>query len=89
MYLDLISKLPIAEKVADLMDKKTTLKNGPLEPKTISGQVEFRDVTFTYPSRPGQKVIRNMDLVLQPGKVTAVVGDSGAGKSTLTNLLMR
>merc|ERR1719318_603525 len=89
MYLDLISKLPIAEKVADLMDKKTTLKNGPLQPKTISGRVEFRDVTFTYPSRPGQKVIRNMDLVLQPGKVTAVVGDSGAGKSTLTNLLMR
>ena len=85
MYLDLISKLPIVEKVSDLrMDKKTTLKNGPLQPNTISGRVEFKDVTFTYPSRPGQTVIRSMDLVLQPGKVTAVVGDSGAGKSTLT-----
>ena len=89
MYLDIISELPIAEKVADLMEKKTALQNGPLCPETLSGQVEFRDVTFTYPSRPGQVVIRNMDLVLQPGKVTAVVGDSGAGKSTLTNLLMR
>eukprot|EP00092_Neocalanus_flemingeri_P021059 GFUD01022817.1.p1 GENE.GFUD01022817.1~~GFUD01022817.1.p1 ORF type:complete len:634 (-),score=129.21 GFUD01022817.1:347-1978(-) len=88
-YLDLLSQLPIAEKVADLMEKKSTMKSGPLQPDTISGQVEFRDVSFTYPSRPGQQVIKNMSMVLQPGKVTAVVGDSGAGKSTLTNLLMR
>ena len=71
------------------MEKKSTLKSGPLQPKSISGQVEFRDVSFTYPSRPGQIVIKNMNLVLQAGKVTAVVGDSGAGKSTLASLLMR
>ena len=51
--------------------------------------MEFRDVTFTYPSRPGHPVIKELSLSLSPGKVTAVVGDSGAGKSTLTNLLMR
>ena len=89
MYLDIISQLPTAEKVADLMEKKTELANGPVELETLSGHVEFRDVTFSYPSRPGHQVLRNMNLVLQPGKVTAVVGDSGAGKSTLTNLLMR
>jgi len=89
LYLDLVSQLPTAEKVADLMEKKSTLKSGPLQPKSISGQVEFRDVSFTYPSRPGQIVIKNMNLVLQAGKVTAVVGDSGAGKSTLASLLMR
>ena len=71
------------------MEKKSTMKSGPLQPDTISGEVEFRNVSFTYPSRPGQMVIKNMSMVLQPGKVTAVVGDSGAGKSTLTNLLMR
>ena len=89
MYLDIISQLPTAEKVADLMEKKTELANGPVKLETLSGHVEFRDVTFSYPSRPGHQVLRNMNLVLQPGKVTAVVGDSGAGKSTLTNLLMR
>lgn len=51
--------------------------------------VEFREVTFTYPSRPGHPVIKELSLSLSPGKVTAVVGDSGAGKSTLTSLLMR
>ena len=88
-YKDLISQIPIAERVSLLMDKKPTLKDGPLEPASLSGKIEFKDVSFTYPSRPGQEVIKNLNLVLQPGKVTAVVGDSGAGKSTLTNLLMR
>ena len=89
MYLDIISQLPTAEKVADLMEKKSALTDGPVKLETLSGHVEFRDVTFSYPSRPGHQVLRSMNLVLQPGKVTAVVGDSGAGKSTLTNLLMR
>ena len=71
------------------MEKKTIMKNGPLEPAKLEGKVEFKNVNFTYPSRPGQQVLKNMNLVLQPGKVTAVVGDSGAGKSTLTSLLMR
>ena len=81
--------LPVAERVTELMEKKTTLKNGSIQPKSLTGLVEFKNVSFTYPSRPGHKVIQSMDLKLKPGKVTAVVGDSGAGKSTLTNLLMR
>merc|ERR1719499_804710 len=88
-YLDIVNVLPVAERVTELMEKKTTLKNGSIKPKSFTGLVAFKDVSFTYPSRPGHKVIKNMDLKLKPGKVTAVVGDSGAGKSTLTNLLMR
>ena len=88
-YLDILRDLPKAEKITELMNKQPVMRSGPLEPDTLAGRIEFRGVSFTYPSRPGQQVISGLSLELAPGKVTAVVGDSGAGKSTLTNLLMR
>ena len=57
--------------------------------KEIIGCIDFKDVTFTYPSRPGHTVLDKLTFSIQPGKVTAVVGDYGAGKSTLTSLLPR
>ncbi|WQF84438.1 Putative Type 1 protein exporter [Colletotrichum destructivum] len=50
---------------------------------------ELRNVTFEYPSRPGQPVLRNVDLNFPAGKYTAVVGLSGSGKSTIAALLAR
>ncbi|MFN3657003.1 MAG: ABC transporter ATP-binding protein [Pseudolabrys sp.] len=49
--------------------------------------IEFSDVVFAY--RPGEPVLRNLSLVAEAGKVTALVGPSGGGKSTVFNLLMR
>eukprot|EP01065_Artemidia_motanka_P040312 TRINITY_DN5019_c0_g1_i1.p1 TRINITY_DN5019_c0_g1~~TRINITY_DN5019_c0_g1_i1.p1 ORF type:complete len:659 (+),score=214.65 TRINITY_DN5019_c0_g1_i1:51-1979(+) len=53
----------------------------------LKGLVEFRGVHFSYQNRSGAAVLRGLDLVLQPGAVTAVVGKSGAGKSTIASLL--
>jgi ATP-binding cassette subfamily B protein IrtA len=50
-------------------------------------RVEFRDVRFGYET--DHEVLRGIDLVLEPGTVTAVVGPSGSGKSTLVRLLPR
>lgn len=50
-------------------------------------RVELRDVRFGYDT--GHEVLRGIDLVLEPGTVTAVVGPSGSGKSTLVQLLPR
>ena len=88
-YIRLIEMIPRVEKLSELYEKESRLRPGPLEPQQIQGKIELVDVSFTYPSRPGQHVLRNINITLQPGKVTAVVGDSGAGKSTLTNLLLR
>ena len=66
-YLDLISQLPIAEKVTELMEKAPLMTNGSLKLKEVSGKVEFRDVSFIYPSRPGQQVLKGLNLILQPG----------------------
>src|SRR5262249_38320034 len=45
------------------------------------------NVQFAY--RPGEKVIRNLSFVAEPGNVTALVGPSGGGKSTILNLILR
>lgn len=51
------------------------------------GKVTFNKVSFKYPTRPDVHVIKELNLTLPPGKVTALVGFSGAGKSTIANLL--
>jgi ATP-binding cassette subfamily B protein len=55
----------------------------------VSGRVEFRDVTFRYPSRPEMPVLTDVNLFAEAGEVVALVGPSGAGKSTITALLLR
>src|SRR4029453_15978216 len=55
--------------------------------KLSKARVEFTNVQFAY--RPGEKVIRNLSLVAEPGNVTALVGPSGGGKSTILNLILR
>ena len=55
----------------------------------IQGRVEFRDVSFRYPSRPEMPVLTGVNLFAESGEVVALVGPSGAGKSTITALLLR
>jgi ATP-binding cassette subfamily B protein len=60
----------------------------PAHPATPQGhRVELRDVRFGYEA--DHEVLRGIDLVLEPGTVTAIVGPSGSGKSTLVRLLPR
>ncbi|WP_240662180.1 MFS transporter [Streptomyces sp. WAC 06738] len=60
----------------------------PARPRTPRGhRVELRGVRFGYDAE--REVLRGIDLVLEPGTVTAVVGPSGSGKSTLVQLLPR
>src|SRR5262249_11428823 len=49
-----------------------------------ANRAELRDVTFAY--RPGEVVLNSLNLVAEPGKVTALVGPSGGCKSTILNL---
>jgi len=60
----------------------------PVEPATVTGTVEFRDVTFGYPG--GEKpVLHGLSFQLRPGATTAIIGGTGSGKTTLLNLIPR
>jgi ATP-binding cassette subfamily B (MDR/TAP) protein 1 len=55
----------------------------------FKGRVEFANVTFAYPSRPDQPVLRNFNLVVPSGTLLALCGPSGSGKSTIAALVLR
>lgn len=62
-----------------------TEPSGDYLPEKITGTFELKDVNFTYPN--GIKALHHIDMKIESGKITALVGLSGAGKSTLVNLL--
>jgi ATP-binding cassette subfamily B (MDR/TAP) protein 1 len=55
----------------------------------IRGDVEFRDVYFSYPTRPDEKIFRGFSLTIPSGTTVALVGQSGSGKSTVISLIER
>lgn len=55
----------------------------------LKGEIRFENVSFEYPSRPGQLVLKKFSLVIKPGQTVALVGASGSGKSTVASLLER
>jgi len=58
-------------------------------PASLAGAIEFRNVTFAYPSRKTEPVLRNFSLAIRGGTTVALVGESGCGKSTLMQLFQR
>jgi ABC-type multidrug transport system fused ATPase/permease subunit len=57
--------------------------------KQISGNLEFKDVKFSYPSRKEITVLKGVSFTAKTGKKVAIVGPSGAGKSTIAGLILR
>lgn len=55
----------------------------------VPRSVQFRNVSFAYPSRPACKILNDLNLCIPAGQVVALVGGSGAGKSTIASLLTR
>lgn len=56
---------------------------------SANNEIVFESVTFAYPSRPHVKILDNLNIRFEAGKVTAIVGASGSGKSTITGLIER
>ena len=80
-----------AEKVFEFIDRQSRmpLDLGKFDPPSIKGEIEFKNVSFYYPTRPDQPVLTNLNLTFPQGKVTALVGSSGGGKSSIVSLLCR
>lgn len=60
-----------------------------LNPSDVTGEIEFRNIHFSYPSRPNVTILHDYNLKIRPGESIALVGFSGNGKSTCLQLLQR
>lgn len=78
-----------ADRLFEIIDNPGEAGTGPELPALprVRGRVEMRGVNFAY--LPGEPVLRDIDLVVEPGQVAALVGSSGSGKSTLVDLIPR
>ncbi|XP_051970908.1 mitochondrial potassium channel ATP-binding subunit [Xyrauchen texanus] len=56
---------------------------------SLTGRVDFMNINFSYPTRPGNQILKNFSLTLPPCRTVAIVGESGGGKSTVAALLER
>ncbi|XP_038978077.1 ABC transporter B family member 11-like [Phoenix dactylifera] len=59
------------------------------KPNDIQGDIEFRDVYFSYPTRPDEQIFHGFSLFIENGMTVALVGESGSGKSTVVSLIER
>lgn len=89
LFGDFMRAMGASERVFELLDREPTVKyEGGDMPLNFRGNVEFKDVHFTYPSRLDRPVLQGLNLTLQPGRTLALVGPSGGGKSTIGHLLL-
>ncbi len=76
------------ERINEFMDTKASIVNPSKEQMEINGNIEFKNVSFTYPDS-GIKALQNISLKINAGESVAILGRTGAGKSSLASLVSR
>jgi len=76
-----------AERVFEIIDEPAESQRGCKFERTVRGEIEFRDVSFSYGTE--LPALSDVSFHVRPGETIALVGKTGAGKSTLINLLTR
>jgi len=77
-----------ARRILELINRETDLdQNASGRVANLRGEIEFRDVTFQYPS--GDAVLQNISFKVKPGQTIAIVGQTGTGKTSLVRLINR
>lgn len=89
MLNEALTAMAGAEKLFHVLDTKPTWEDPPdaLRPPRLTGQVEFRDVTFSHV--PGRTALNDISFLIPAGTSVALVGATGSGKTTLTSLISK
>jgi len=82
--------LSAARRILPIIDNKSSIteKENSKKLNLLKGDIGFKNVSFKY-NGGNEEVLKNINLTIQGGEMTALVGHSGAGKSTLLNLIPR
>ena len=89
---DMSSAKGAAADIIDLLDSQPSIDADSTEgakPADVKGHIRFENIHFRYPTRPGVRVLRDLNITVEPGTYVALVGASGCGKSTTIQLIER
>jgi ABC-type multidrug transport system fused ATPase/permease subunit len=94
LYGQLQKAIGASERVLEIMDEESEVETDVKLIKNqdfskITGDIYFKDVKFSYPTRPDIQVLNGLNIQIKSGQKIALVGHSGAGKSTIVQLLSR
>lgn len=85
---EILRGIAAAESLFEVLDEPAEIDEGDVEVGRCRGRIEFRNLSFRYPSSE-TPALNGINLTIEPGQTVALVGASGGGKSTLINLLPR
>lgn len=85
IYDDVNDAMIYSESFFEILEANEQETSGTYIPQKIEGRIELKNVSFNYPN--GTQALKEVSMLIEPGKTTALVGLSGAGKSTVINLL--
>ncbi|MCC6281173.1 MAG: ATP-binding cassette domain-containing protein [Saprospiraceae bacterium] len=91
-YSELVGAVGATERIREILSTPSETDERPLataQAGRLNGNIEFRDVQFSYPTRSDVPVLKNVNISIESGKKVAIVGQSGAGKSTIMQLLLQ
>lgn len=79
-----------AQRIVEILDEEPDLKNkkNPIE-EVKNGDIEFKNVGFSYIGKKNKEVLKNINLKIKSGKTVGIIGGTGDGKSSLINLIPR
>ena len=88
-YTSILNAVTGAERVFEIMDEPSEIDAGTttMTPDMVTGRLSFRHINFSYV--PGEPVLKDFCLEVNPGQKIAIVGKTGSGKTTIINLLTR
>ena len=91
LYAQIQKAIGATERVFELLEENPEEINSKeaKDQEKINGDVNFKNVTFSYPSRKEIKVLKGVNFTAKFGQKIAIVGPSGVGKSTIASLLLR
>ena len=92
IFMNASRALASSKRIGEVLDEKVDLHdlNASCPDKQVTeGRIEFKNVNFRYYKNNHEKVLDNINLTIEPGKVVGIIGSTGCGKTTLVSMIPR
>ena len=90
MMFNMITRaLASLRRINEVLDTNPSVQSGEYKPNNFTGDIEFRNVDFSYSNESDHNILGNINLQIKHGDTLAILGATGCGKTTLINMITR